>query len=221
MALRQVDVNGNPYVGVVCVASEDLVLAPFDAKPEHVELIKETLEAEVITMSLGGTTLVGTMIAMNNKGAVVGDIATQEELERLGEHREVLVIHGRLNCAGNLIMTNDKKAWVHPRIDEESRNEIADILGVEIAEGDVAGMGVVGSVGCSTNRGVLVHPKVRPEELEALREFFGLPVDIGTLNYGSPMIGACCVANSRGALTGTHSTGIELGRLEEALGLID
>jgi translation initiation factor 6 (eIF-6) len=33
------------------------------------------------------------------------------------------------------------------------------------------------------------------------------------------MIGACCVANSKGAVAGTPSTGIELGRLEDALGL--
>ena len=221
MALRQVDVNGNPYVGVVCVASEDLVLAPFDAKEEHVQLIAETLEAEVVTLSIGGTSLLGTMIAMNGRGAVVGDIATEEDLDKLGEHRDVLVIHGRLNCAGNLILTNDEKAWVHPRISTESRADIADVLGVDVAEGDLAGMGVVGSVGYATNRGVLVHPKARQDELKALWEFFDLPVDIGTLNYGSPMIGACCVANSKGALTGTQSTGIELGRLEEALGLID
>ena len=99
--------------------------------------------------------------------------------------------------------------------------DVAEGLDVELAEGDLAGMGVVGSVACATNKGVLVHPKARPDEMEALRGFFGIHVDIGTLNYGSPMIGACCVANSKGAVTGTATTGIELGRLEEALGLID
>ena len=151
--------------------------------------------------------------------AVVGDIISDEELERLSEHREVLVLHGRLNCAGNLILANDEKAWVHPRIGEDLRADIAEVMDVEVGEGDIAGMGVVGSVGCATNKGVLVHPKARKEELDTLREFFGIHVDIGTLNYGSPMIGACCVANSRGAVTGTASTGIELGRLEEALDL--
>jgi translation initiation factor 6 len=221
LAIRQVDVNGNPYVGVICVASEDICLAPVVVKDEHLELLSESLGTEVINLSLGGTSLVGTMVAMNSRGAVVGDIATDEELDRIREHRDVHVLEGRLNCAGNLILANDTKAWVHPRIDEESRKAIGETLGVEVADGDVAGMGVVGSVGCATNRGILVHPKVREEELKGLSEWFDLPVDIGTLNYGSPMIGACCVANSKGAVTGTPSTGIELGRLEDALGLID
>ncbi len=221
MTLRQVDVNGNPYVGVVCTATEDLVLVPNEAKDEQVELIAETLGVPAVSMTVGGTNLLGTMVTMNGKGAVVGNIIGDEELELLSEHREVLVLHGRLNCAGNLIMANDEKAWIHPRIGDNVRADIAEVLDVEVAEGDLAGMGVVGSVGCATNKGVLVHPKARKDELEALREFFGIPVDIGTLNYGSPMIGACCVANSNGAVTGTASTGIELGRLEEALDLID
>ena len=213
--------NGNPSIGVVCAASEDLCLAPYVARDDHIQLLEETLETQVLRMTMGGTNLVGTMVAMNQRGAVVGNIISDEEMEILTHHREVLVIHGRLNCAGNLILTNDTKAWVHPRIGDEVRKDIAEVLDVEVAEGDIAGMGVVGSVGCATNKGVLVHPKARPEELEALKEFFGIHVDIGTLNYGSPMIGASCVANSNGAITGTQSTGIELGRLEDALGLID
>jgi translation initiation factor 6 len=221
LGIRQVDVNGNPYVGVVCTAADDLVLVPNEAKDEHVKLISETLDVPAVSMTVGGTNLLGTMITMNSKGAVVGDIISEGELETLSEHREVLVLHGRLNCAGNLVLANDEKAWVHPRISQDVRKDIAEVLDVEVGEGDLAGMGVVGSVGTATNKGVLVHPKARKEELEALREFFGLHVDIGTLNYGSPMIGACCAANSRGAVTGTTSTGIELGRLEEALDLID
>lgn len=221
MTLRQVDVNGNPYVGVVCAASEDLVLVPNEAKEEHVQLISETLGVPAVSMTVGGTNLLGTMVAMNSRGAVVGDIIGGEELERLSGHREVLILHGRLNCAGNLILANDQRAWVHPRLGDDVRRDIAEVLDVEVGEGDLAGMGVVGSVSCATNRGVLVHPKARRDELVALEEFFGIHVDIGTLNYGSPMIGACCVANSKGAVTGTASTGIELGRLEDALGLID
>lgn len=221
MTVRQADLNGNPYVGVVCSASEDLVLAPFDTGEDQVGFLEKTLGARVVTLSLGGTSLVGTMVAINSRGAVVGDIATEEEMRVIEGSREVHVLEGRLNCAGNLILTNDARAWVHPRLSKDARRAIGDVLDVEVAEGDLAGMGVVGSVACATNKGVLVHPKARPEELEALKEFFGLPVAIGTLNYGSPMIGACTIANSRGAVTGTPSTGIELGRLEDALGLIE
>jgi translation initiation factor 6 len=220
LAIRQVDLSGNPYVGVRCAASEDLCLIPNEATDVEARAIAEALGTDVVRMTVGGTNLVGTMVAINSRGAVVGDIAGDRELETLREHREVVVLEGRLNCAGNLVLTNDEHALLHPRISKEMGERVARGLGVEIERGDIAGMGVVGSVASATNRGVLVHPKATKEELERMRSFFGLTVDIGTLNYGSPMIGACCVANARGAIAGTPSTGIELGRLEEALGLI-
>ena len=42
---------------------------------------------------------------------------------------------------------------------------------------------------------------------------------IGTINHGVPFIGSGLVANSKGALVGDLTTGIELGRIEEALNL--
>ncbi len=221
MAVRKVDLSGNPYVGVRCAASEGLVLMPSEATDAEARAVAEALGAEVLRLTVGGTNLIGTMVAINSRGAVVGDIANDHELDALREHREVVVLEGRLNCAGNLVLANDEHALLHPRISKEMGERVARALGVETERGDIAGMGVVGSVASATNKGVLVHPKATKEELEVLRSFFGLPVEIGTLNYGSPMIGACCVANSRGAIAGTPSTGIELGRLEETLGLIE
>ena len=219
MGVRQLDIGGNPYLGVRCAASDNLCMAPMDATEADVRAIGEALGVEVVRTTVGGTNLVGTMLALNSRGAVVGDIATESELRALRGRREVLVLEGRLNCAGNLILANDSHALLHPRIGKEVGERIAQTLGVVVERGDIAGMGVVGSVATATNKGVLVHPKATKDELERLRAFFCMPVDIGTLNYGSPMIGACTAANSRGAVTGTPSTGIELGRLEDALGL--
>ena len=215
------DLSGTPYVGVRCAVSDDLCIAPYEASLADERALAEALGVQVLKMTVGGTNICGTMIALNSRGAVVGDITSEDELENLKQRRHVLVLGGRLNCAGNLILTNDTHAVVHSRIGKDLAERIGATLGVEVMHGDIAGMGVVGSAACATNRGVLVHPKATKEELEALRAFFKVPVDIGTLNYGSPMIGACCVANSRGAVAGTPSTGIELGRLEDALGLIE
>jgi translation initiation factor 6 len=41
----------------------------------------------------------------------------------------------------------------------------------------------------------------------------------GTVNFGLPLVGAGIVANSNGAVCGRQSTGVELGRMEEALNL--
>ncbi|HIJ00688.1 MAG TPA: translation initiation factor IF-6, partial [Candidatus Methanomethylophilaceae archaeon] len=56
-------------------------------------------------------------------------------------------------------------------------------------------------------------------EMAELSGALGVEFSPITLNYGSAMVGACVVANSKGALVGNISTTIELGHLEEALGL--
>ena len=43
---------------------------------------------------------------------------------------------------------------------------------------------------------------------------------IGTVNHGSPVIGSGLIANSKGAIIGNQTTGIEMGRIEEALGFL-
>jgi translation initiation factor 6 len=72
-----------------------------------------------------------------------------------------------------------------------------------------------------TNKGLLCHPKVTPEEKSMLEEIFDVGVMIGTVNHGVPLIGSGLVANSKGAVMGNLTTGIEMGRIEEALGFLE
>jgi len=65
----------------------------------------------------------------------------------------------------------------------------------------------------------LCHPRTTESELKEISSFFKVPASVATLNYGTPYLGACAVANSKGAYIGFKSTPIELGRLEDGLGL--
>jgi len=47
-----------------------------------------------------------------------------------------------------------------------------------------------------------------------------VPVMVGTVTFGSPYVGAGCAASDTNALVGSGSTGPELNRIEDALGLI-
>ncbi len=73
---------------------------------------------------------------------------------------------------------------------------------------------------CATNKGILVHPGINQYELEQLEKIFGLPVDVGTVNTGIPLIGSGILANSKGFIAGGETTGHEMGRIEDALGII-
>ena len=48
----------------------------------------------------------------------------------------------------------------------------------------------------------------------------GVKAMVGTVCFGSPEVGSGCVANDSFALVGDGTTGPELNRIEDALGLI-
>ncbi len=52
-----------------------------------------------------------------------------------------------------------------------------------------------------------------------MEEVLGVSVMEGTVNFGMPLVGAGVMASSKGAVCGRQSTGVELGRVEEALKL--
>jgi len=110
---------------------------------------------------------------------------------------------------------------VHPDIKDKSIKNIEDVLDVPVTRGTIAGLKTVGMSAVVTAKGLLCHPKTSYEELRVLEKVFGVPVMIGTINHGSPVIGSGLVANSKGAIIGSLTTGIEMGRIEEALGFLD
>jgi translation initiation factor 6 len=120
---------------------------------------------------------------------------------------------------GNNILANDKFALVHPELHKDTVKDIRDVLDVEVEKGRIASQKTVGAAGVVTNKGLLCHPHASKKELEILEERFGVSAKIGTANYGTPLVGACMIANSKGAVVGLSTTPIELGRIEEALGL--
>jgi len=73
----------------------------------------------------------------------------------------------------------------------------------------------------ATNRGVLCHPKATDDELDAVESALGVRADIGTINYGAPLVGSGLVANDNGYVVGRETTGPELGRIEDALGYLE
>jgi len=219
--LSAIDLGGDPYLGVFAEATEDHLFLPPGALAHVAARLEASLGVDSVTVSIGGTRVIGTLMAANRRGVVVGDIALDEELavfKRLG--LEVFRLAGRYNAAGNVLLVSEKAALAHPRLGREQVQGIADALDVEVEKGTVAGLYTVGSAALVTPRGILAHPKIVDDEIDQLRELFGLDVGIGTVNYGSPMIGSGVIANSKGAVFGTPSTGIEKGRVAEALGLI-
>jgi translation initiation factor 6 len=92
---------------------------------------------------------------------------------------------------------------------------------VPVERGALAGVRTVGTAAVATRSGVLCHPEASDAELDHLEEVLGVPADVGTVNYGAPLVGSGLVANDAGYLVGGDTTGPELGRIEDALGYVD
>ena len=213
------DFNGNPYVGVYAAANDEVLVAGPEVPRRTGRAMAEALEVRLVETTLGGSGVVGSLIAMNSTGAVVSGLAEAPELTRLGIPRMKRIGH-RLNAAGNNILCNDHGAVVHPGFDEATLREVSTALGVPAQRGTVAGVRTVGSAAVATNKGVLCHPHATEEEMGLLKEVLGASVRMTTANYGTAQIGACLVANTRGAIIGSRTTPIEMGRIEEGLGYL-
>ena len=213
------DINGNPYIGVYCHANEEFAIVPPEFSKKMISEIEEGLDVEVIKTTIANSSITGVLVCSNSKGMVVTNFTESSELKDIKDRINIFHIPDVLNAVGNNILVNDTFAMVHADFKKETIEGIKDTLGVEVVKGKIAGVKTVGAAGVVTNKGLLCHPQASKRELDLLRESFDVNTAIGTANYGTPLVGACMIANSKGAVVGSITTPIELGRIEEALAL--
>jgi translation initiation factor 6 len=179
----------------------------------------------VVKTSIAGTRLVGRLTVGNKNGLLAPNTTTDQELQHIRNSlpEEVVVqrIDERLSALGNCIACNDYVALVHPDIDRETEEIIADVLGVEVFRQSVAGNVLVGSYACFSNQGGMVHPQTSVEDLDELSSLLQVPLVAGTCNRGSDVIGAGLIANDWTAFCGLDTTATEMSVIENILKLRD
>lgn len=217
--IRTVDIYDTPMIGVFATCTEDVVFIPPNTKPDTCALLENSLNVRVVETLVNGSVVVGALSRGNSNGFLVSHGTDTDELQKLTGVR-VEILPDKLNAVGNIVLANDYAALVHPELSDKAIEAIARTLKVEVYRGTIAGIKNVGMAGVVTNRGLLVHPKVTLSERENLEKIFELPVNLGTTNFGTQMLGSGLLANSKSYLAGSETTGPELGRIEEALEFI-
>jgi translation initiation factor 6 len=220
--LQLLDFNENPNVGIYSRANDSFVFVQPSLPKKTKHLIGKTLGVKVLEICIADSTIIGSLLTCNSHGAMITAFANKEtirSIEQLG--LRVFPIKDVINAAGNDILTNDNGALVHPDLKSSTVKKISDILGVPVQKGTIASLGTVGMAAVVTNKGCLCHPKTSEEERKQLEKVFDVDVMIGTVNHGFSMIGSGLVANSKGAIIGNMTTGIEMGRIEESLGFLE
>ena len=215
--------TGSSYVGVFARVVDDLLLVRPDVEDDLAEALGAEFDATVLTTTVGGSNTVGSLAVGNENGVVVSARVTDRERDRIVEaaDRSVAELPGRINAAGNVVVANDYGAYVHPDLPREAVKTVGEALDVPVERGDLADVHTVGTAAVANNTGVLCHPNAREPELQAIEAALDVRADVGTVNYGAPLVGAGLLANDEGYVVGEDTTGPELGRIEETLGFIE
>ncbi len=213
--------NENPNIGVFCRSNDKYAFIQKGLTKKVKRKVSSVLDVELVEISIAESSIVGSLLSINSNGAVVCDFIDEQSRNVIKELGFSLkVISDKFNAAGNDILVNDYGCLVHPDVKDRTIKEIKKTFDVPTYRGKIANLKTVGMAAVVNNRGLLCHPKASDEEKKELERIFNVPVMIGTINHGSPVIGSGIAANNKGAVIGNDTTGIEMGRIEEALGFL-
>ncbi|KAJ1801126.1 Eukaryotic translation initiation factor 6 [Coemansia sp. RSA 2399] len=179
----------------------------------------------VVHASIAGTRIIGRLTAGNRRGLLVPNTTTDQELQHLRNSLPDSVaiqrVEERLSALGNVIACNDYVALVHPDLDRETEEIIADVLGVEVFRQTIADNVLVGSYCAISNQGGLIHPRTSLQDQDELSSLLQVPLVAGTVNRGSDVIGGGLVVNDWSAFAGLDTTSTELSVIESIFKLQD
>jgi translation initiation factor 6 len=217
------DIAGSSYVGVFGRATAAGVVLHPTLDDDLADAAAAELDVPVVRSAIGGATTVGALAAGNEHGLVLSGRASDAELAAIDDAVDGAVarLPGRVNAAGNVVLANGSGAAVHPDCSDEACDTVSETLDVPVERHSLGEVRTVGTAAVATDRGVLCHPDAAEHELDALEDLLDVRADVGTVNYGAPMIGSGVIANASGYVVGSDTSGPELGRIEEALGFVD
>lgn len=177
----------------------------------------------VIHASIGGCRIIGRLSVGNRHGLLLPNSTTDQELQHLRnslpDSVKIQRVEERLSALGNVVACNDYVALVHPDLDRETEEILADVLKVEVFRHTLAGNVLVGSYCTFSNQGGLVHPKTSIEDQDELSSLLQVPLVAGTVNRGSEIIGGGMVVNDWCAFCGLDTTSTELSVIERVFRL--
>ncbi|XP_022902079.1 eukaryotic translation initiation factor 6 [Onthophagus taurus] len=219
MALR-VQFENNNEVGVFAKLTNAYCLVSIGGSENFYSTFEGELSDNipVVHTSLAGCRIIGRMCVGNKNGLLLPNSTFDTELQHirnaLPEKIKIQRVEERLSALGNVIACNDYVALVHPDLDRETEEIIADILQVEVFRQTIASNVLVGSYCALSNQGGLVHPQTSIQDQEELSSLLQVPLVAGTVNRGSEVVSAGMVVNDWTAFCGMDTTSTELSVIE-------
>ena len=92
LAVAQMDITGNPYIGIFCAANENIALVPIDFEKRLGKKLNKTLQIEIVPISIAGSRLIGSLLALNSYGAIVNNFTETKEILKLKKHINITIL---------------------------------------------------------------------------------------------------------------------------------
>ncbi len=212
---------GNPWIGMFIKTNDRFTILPVDSMKKVDDAVAESLKTEIIKTSISDSNLLGIYVAMNSNGVILPNVVTEKEVSQMKKlGLNTYISNDRNNANGNNIAVNDFGGIVNPYVDEKEKKNMEDVLGVELHKMTVAGFSTVGSACMATNSGYFSHFKTSTKEMDEMKDIFKVYGNKGTVNMGTGFVSYGIVVNKNGYLAGDSTSAFEIGRAQEALGLI-
>lgn len=211
MTIHILDIYRSSNIGIFLKSNEEYLLAPRGLAKTKIAKLSEYLNVEPIEISIGGSRLLGPLIAMNNKGILVSRLADEHEIKRLKKSTGLPVerLSSRYTSVGNLISTNDKGAIASTLLKDKEK-QIMEVLNVPLEFLTIASFNQVGAIMVSGNIGSTIHPQASDEEISRAAKILKVDVEPITINRGLPYIASGIILTREKAIVGSLTTGPEL-----------
>jgi len=213
------DVFGSPNIGVYCFANEKIAIVPPGLTNRKMGQLAETLGVDVCSTTVAGSTLVGALVTGNSNAVLVPHTIREYELNKIKELSNVIVVESKWTALGNVVLTNDLGAVVHPDSSDEIISAVNDEMKVKPVFGKLGSLPFVGALAVATNKGAMLSPNTLTEEQAVVKSALHVEAELSSTNGGVPFVKSGILANSKGAIVGPLTRGGELMQISRTLGV--
>jgi translation initiation factor 6 len=215
------DFSGNPNIGLFAYATDSYCLVGQSVPEKNIEQIKDALKVPVYRLNIAGTSLLGVFLAGNDDILLVPSIAFDEEIRMLDQlDIRYEIIETKMTALGNNIVVNDKGILLSEELEKDVIDHVTSLFNLPVRKEIIVDQPTVGSCLLLTSKGGVIHKDASDEQIEDLSDFFGVTIDIGTVNRGVPQVSSGIIANKNGLLVGKLSSGVEVTNVDELLGFL-
>ena len=129
---------------------------------------------------------------------------------------EVLLLDAYF-AIGNLIFTDQKTVIVSKEFDTKTVKRIGEFLDTDVIQYQIPQLPAIGSYLVANKNGFAVLPNAGPTDIKKIETILKVKGNIATINYGDSFVANGMLANDKGIIVGSKTTGYELIRINDIL----